>query len=567
MTTITPPTAPQPSPVTTGTVPVVVVTSPPAALARLPIGQLLNATISNQVAKDVFQVQTPMGQLTLQSGIALPKGGALILQLQSNSPSFQFQINSLNGVAPPLAMKSGRNTSGPFQTPISETTSASKSNSPAAGATTSASPKMVPGNVLQATLLRPLSQPSPVGVPQASGTLTAPAAPVAGASAGKGMQNESTLAAGAKGNPVTTPAKGSSSAMGSGQSQGHSNSSNMARATTGIPARPSGYLPTGSQLSVKITGVQLPNPIATSSTPPPSGTPGSNPGLAIGTSLRGTVTGSTPSGHPIVQTRAGVFALITQTVVPRGSEVSLEVVTAPTAPSVKPGMMHSLHDSMFTSRKWPALEEVFQALQEISPSTAQQVMHSAVPRPNAALTAGVLFFMSALRGGEFRSLIGDDALRLLEKSRPNLVGRASDDFSSLARMADEPASGDWRIALIPVNTGGELEQIRLLLRQHASDENEEEAGKSDTRFVIDVQLSKFGRVQLDGLVRNKGKSLDLIVRTGSHFPGTMQNDIRTIFQDAVGLTGLKGSVNFQAAPPNYIDIADPSAGHDFGLVV
>ena len=174
MTTITPPTAPQPPPAVAGAPPVVVVKSPPPALARLPVGQLLNATVSTQIAKDVFQVQTPMGQLSLQSSVALPKGGALVLQLLSHSPSVQFQISSLNGAAPPLSMKTGKLTPGAAQTQNLAATGVSSSSKMATGASASA-PKLTPGNVLQATLMRPLSQPSSGRALQTPGSLTSPA--------------------------------------------------------------------------------------------------------------------------------------------------------------------------------------------------------------------------------------------------------------------------------------------------------------------------------------------------------------------------------------------------------
>ncbi len=566
MTTITPPIAPQPLPAAPGTPPVVVVPSPPPALARLAIGQLLTATITTQVAKDVFQVQTPMGQLSLQSGMALPKGGTLVLQLQSQSPFVQFQINSLNGAAPPLSAKSGKAATPSSQSQGAGTvlpnTSASAQGAAASGA------KLAAGNVLQATLMRPLSQPTVGGALQTPAGLTSPTTAATGITAGKGDPGQ---LAGKPASANVKPAAPSTGATApiraSGRTVGGAINPTSAKSTPGVASPASGYLPTGSQLSVKITGVQLPSPVASNPTPSLGPSGATTQGLPAGTSLSGTVTGSTPSGHPIVQTKAGVFALTTQTVVPRGSVVTLDVVSAPTAPVVKPGAAPSLHESLFTSRKWPALEEIIQVVQEANPATAQQLIHSVVPRPNVALSAGVLFFLTALRGGDMSSWIGNDVLRMIEKTRPNLVGRVTEDFTSLARMADEPATGDWRVALIPINTGADIEQIRLLLRQHGNDEDDEEDGKSDTRFVIDVELSKFGRIQLDGLSREKGKSLDLIVRSQSPLSDTMRNDIRTIFTEAAELTGLKGGVKFQAAPPDFIDIPDPSGNHDLGLVV
>jgi hypothetical protein len=331
------------------------------------------------------------------------------------------------------------------------------------------------------------------------------------------------------------------------------------------PPKTPELLPIGSQIGVKVTAIQSPNPAAAST---PLASLNSNTKehtLPTGSSLRGAVTGSTPSGHPIVQTRSGVFVLTTQTIFPPGTTITMDVVKAPLVQVNKAKGVPAMHESLFRSRKWPALEQAFQAIEEVSPGSAEKLTNSIVPRPGAALSSSVIYFLSALKGGDLRSWIGEKSLRLLERSRPNIVGRIREDFTTLSRIADEPASGDWRVALIPINTGAEIQQIRLLLRQNREEANED--ATSGIRFIIDVNLSRFGRLQLDGLVRDKGKSLDLIVRSDVHLADTTQNDIRTIFLEAADLTGLKGGLNFQAAPADFIDIPDPSSDLDIGLMV
>jgi hypothetical protein len=133
-------------------------------------------------------------------------------------------------------------------------------------------------------------------------------------------------------------------------------------------------------------------------------------------------------------------------------------------------------------------------------------------------------------------------------------------------MVDEPGPSDWRVGLVPINTGAGIEQIRLLIRQHAGEEGDDEV-PADGRFIVDVELTSLGRLQLDGLVKNNGKSLELIIRSEKPLNDTMHNDIRTIFTEASVLTGLKGGVNFQAAPAHFIDIVDPSSDHALGLLV
>ena len=75
------------------------------------------------------------------------------------------------------------------------------------------------------------------------------------------------------------------------------------------------------------------------------------------------------------------------------------------------------------------------------------------------------------------------------------------------------------------------------------------------------------RIQIDGLVREKGKSLDLIIRSDKQLNNTMKNRIRSIFVETTDLSGLSGSVGFQSTPANFINIPDPTFNQEIGMMV
>ena len=292
--------------------------------------------------------------------------------------------------------------------------------------------------------------------------------------------------------------------------------------------------------------------------------------LGVGRTLTGIVTGTTAAGHPVVQTEAGTFSLNAKSSAPRGSTVTLEVTTAPKPPpptanpSSHPGAENS---NIFSDRRWPPLEEALQVVRDANPAASHQFLNTVMPRPDAQLTAGLVFFLSALRGGDLRPWLGESNMRILERSRPNLASRLSNDFNLLGKIADEPVGADWRVAMIPINTGVGIEQIRMLIRHHGNDEKDQESADQGTRFILDVDLSRLGRIQLDGLVRDKGSKLDLIIRSGNTFDDESRNEIRKIFIEAGDLTGIRGSVSFQASPPEYIEVPDPLTDKKIGLIV
>ena len=548
MSTIKPTTSLLSKPSSHSSTSIAVVQGAPTILKSLSIGQLLEATITSQTAKNTFKIQTPMGGFFLQSTLSLPKGGALVMQLVSQSPFIQFQINSLNGTNPTLKTK--------IQSNVTASTNHAQ-GSPAN--------KLAVGNVLLATLMSPsLESPSTVG--QAPiGKLTSPIGANMETIKGKGspLHKSDPSSTISMKSLITTAAKAATIMKNATVDQ------NLRRpiSASASATKALGHLQVGSQVGVKVTGIQRLNLAAANTTPATlsSKTTNNKPTLLAGTNLRGTVTRSTPSGHPIVQTKLGAFVLATQTSVPPGTTISLEVVTAPTVPVRETQAAQATHESLFRSRNWPALEHAFQALEEVRPGRSQKLINSIIPRPGASLTSSMIFFLSALKGGDLHSWMGERVLRLIERNQPNVSSRIREDFTTLSRIIEEPAPSDWRVALIPINNGDEIQQIRLLLRQNEKETNEDTT--SNTRFVIDVKLSRFGRLQMDGLVRKKGKSLDLIVRSDTHLADTIKNDIRTIFREASDLSGLKGGVNFQAAPADFINISDPLIVQDVGLVV
>ena len=122
---------------------------------------------------------------------------------------------------------------------------------------------------------------------------------------------------------------------------------------------------------------------------------------------------------------------------------------------------------------------------------------------------------------------------------------------------------------MPFLNGSTIEQIRLLLQREGGEEDEENTGaRRAVRFVIELNLSRLGRFQLDCLILKRDKRFDLIVRSEDRFPARVQNDIRGILKDAAEITGMKSGLTFQAAPPNFIEVAAATpTGDGAGLIV
>ena len=257
--------------------------------------------------------------------------------------------------------------------------------------------------------------------------------------------------------------------------------------------------------------------------------------------LTGTVAGASQSGRPIVSTPVGHLAIDATSTLRIGDRVALDVLASrvgelPTAERAAPLAV--------LAREWPALEGAVRALQDaLGPQAAAQIAQALV-RPSPQMTAAMLFFMTALKGGDLRSWFGQDASRALEAAgRGGLLSALAEDFQTLQR-ASEPGENGWRAFVIPV-VGEEKRPIRLLTRRRKRDGNDR-SGDPGTAFLVDLDLSQLGPFRMDGVVRND--LVDLLIRTTRPLPTVMRHDIMALFDDTLERTGITGHLSFRATP-------------------
>ncbi|HEY9080899.1 hypothetical protein [Magnetovibrio sp.] len=478
------------------------------------------------------QVQTTLGPVTLQTTLSIPKGAVLTLMLSRLTPQPQFLITEINGKPVP-------------GTQVAQAALQNAGASALAGQRTD-TPSLNEGARIGATLLRPASVPvtnAPQSPAQASGqTLlqtptqvgappqpaVSPSSPVSTAQTAVSSLPNAPAPTTSVGTPAGTPG--------------------TAQAAPPLTAQ-SVQMPSGTRFTVTVVRIEPPGVALNTATS------GSSGGLAAGSTIGGTVTGTTAQGQPIVQTPHATLALDTTAKIGEGMRVVLKLETAPTLPdttdTAKLGRTGPL-ESLAQAKAWPQLDEALKTLAHADPTRFQHLANTILPQPGAKLSTQMLFFLSALKGGDIKAWLGDSVTRVIERDRPGLTGRLGSDFQIMSKLADEPQSGDWRLALIPLWNSGALEQLRMYYRNRGGQDDDD--GEDDgTRFVLDVALSNIGHVQIDGLMKPSAKKLDLIVRTEEPFPDTWRTDIADIFVAAQDITGIGGSLAFQAAPGNFIE--------------
>lgn len=546
----------------------------------------------------VVHVRTPVGDVTLRTPLPLPEGARVAFDIATtNNNQVTVRLTSLNGqpiqqalvqlaadraAAPPQAGLPPTPTLGqPAPTaaltfgqawtpngPVALTQAGSLNafvltGTAAPGAAAAANPQTP---LLQNTLLtgsdltvrvtgvtpgQPGGQP---GAPalntltQSPGTVQTPNA----ATPSPGIGGTPTPGTGAATPGVGTPASPATGTPGAQQGA-------PTPATTQItPQGPGSTLPTGgtAQSGLRLVGAQ-------GWPPPPFATPTQGQAPTVQLALTGTVTGQSTTAQPTIQTTAGTVQLASPANLPPGTTVTLDVLAqsaarttgaAANAPPPSPGTLP------FTAgtAPWPAMTEALQVLQRSDPQAAQ-LLANTVPDGGPRTIVATMSFIQSMRSGDMRQWPGDNNLRALERTGPrgaHLARTISGEVAQLSAQTRETA-GEWRTTPVPWNANGQIEKISLITRREESDDDEDESDQntsgSGLRFLLDLDLTQLGPLQLDGMVHEEKKGFDMIIRSHEPLDEAIRRDLMGLFVATNQAVGLKGGLTFQVTPK----FADP----------
>ncbi|WP_417454276.1 hypothetical protein [Kiloniella sp.] len=263
------------------------------------------------------------------------------------------------------------------------------------------------------------------------------------------------------------------------------------------------------------------------------------------TILKATVTGNT-QGNPVVQTAIGTIQLAIKASLPVGTQISLTLLSLDDSEGIKIG-----DGSRIASTPTQLGQDLRQVLQSALTTLGQQgqfnALASHLPQKGSALTSGILLFLNALKSGAPKGWAGEDTLSLLRAAgRPELAQQLTSESSLITRPV-ETGQGEWRMTQLPILHDSQLHQANLFVRDREHDKQ----GRGNlereevTRFKLEVEMSRDGEMQFDGLVK-KGR-FDLVIRSRNSLPKTMEVKISDLFYGANEATGFAGKLSFEVS--------------------
>lgn len=291
--------------------------------------------------------------------------------------------------------------------------------------------------------------------------------------------------------------------------------------------------------------------------------------------ISATVISNDPNGEAIVNSPLGIIRLQSGTQLPIGSHVAFEISEIKT-----PEMLQNAANIMQTfntarapapltelARSPGALGNIFTLLSGLNTQDAQDFLARSIPtigQPQTFTNTGynseaaqshnllssIFNYASAIGSGDFRSWLGKNNAKWLEDNgHEDLLKKAEGEFASVARQYTDAPPRSWQSLFFPIALGGELQQARLFVKR---DRKQKDTGngatnEEDTRFVVEMDLTQLGEMQMDGFVRNNNKSIqfDLIIRSNMALSQEIQKDILDIYNNIGELTGYHGALSFQ----------------------
>lgn len=323
------------------------------------------------------------------------------------------------------------------------------------------------------------------------------------------------------------------------------------------------FAPARAQTSVTFanqpTGVAL--KVIAFATPPASAP------TASGQQISATLIGQTRDGMAVIKTPQADFVLTARIQLPVGTLLTLEVTPLTlnelatrlsSTTSMLPGF------DPLNAQSWPALDAARALLMQHQPDAAARLANT-LPSPGPRMVPTTLFFLAALRLGQIENWLGASGLQSLRDSGgKSTVDSLTSDFARIARQAGDTLNGEWRGISMPLMYDSQLNQLQLFVRQHKEDGGDSSGGKT-TRFIVNLNLSRLGGMQLDGLMhdalpaRNIDKRLDMIIRTQDRLSPRIMNDLQAAYTAGMRESTMTGSLEFQAGPRSWVEVGRPKS--------
>ncbi|MBR1777518.1 MAG: hypothetical protein IJ752_02895 [Alphaproteobacteria bacterium] len=262
---------------------------------------------------------------------------------------------------------------------------------------------------------------------------------------------------------------------------------------------------------------------------------------AVQIPLKGVVFDFKTGSAPLVVTEVGVLALEEEIHLPHLTPVTVQITQ-----TIEPlffTVPEAAEKNIFQS-----ISETLNLLQQSDSPSAFEAVKNVLPQIGNKLPAQILSFISAsTQNVPLASLIGEAnaaAIQSLGEKGQRLFQKMEKDFAVSSKKASDGRTA-WKGWTVPFLSGAIVEPVSLYLQkpqEEAAPSKGTNAKQNAVRFVLDLTLTRLGKLQMDGLAHRSERRFDLIMRHQKDLPVDFDDAVRRIFTQTLSALNYTGTV-------------------------
>ena len=270
----------------------------------------------------------------------------------------------------------------------------------------------------------------------------------------------------------------------------------------------------------------------------------------------GKIVAQTPSGQTILSIEERFLILNGALKHPIGTNLVLQFPLGPIEQNRAQSRNSNIPFALSAFPNWSNLEELLDKLDYLEKTpTQKEFLENIISKPGKNLTASLAYFLNAVRTGHAKNWTGTLFNEQAFSNREQLLEQLQDDFSFMQK-ASEPSDTGWRGFFLPLLDENHLSIIQFFLRNehHRKHKAKTKNDNDAMQFLLEVNLTTIGTMQIEGRIKNK--ELDLIIRTRKFLKGPLKQGIERVFIKTLTTSELVGKLTFRVhskLPPLPID--------------
>lgn len=253
------------------------------------------------------------------------------------------------------------------------------------------------------------------------------------------------------------------------------------------------------------------------------------------TVLKAVVVKPAPDAKPVLLTESGVIVPTEIVALPPLTPVAVKITDVVLPPVEQPA----------EKTVWTVLSEAVETLSKTD-AAAFENFKAVLPSISPKLPALMLSYVkAATKNVPLETWLGEQNVEALRKTDGGeaLLKRLEHEFTP--KKAADKQETPWKGFDIPFLTGTTVEPVSLYLQRPPEDLDRRAAAQKsggDVRFVVDLNLSRLGRIQLEGLANRQNRTFSLVIRTQNVLPDGAEARIKSLFTQTLSALSYAGGV-------------------------